>query len=734
MMRWQKAARISIGIGVVVFTLVVIMVLRTRRPPAEPTATPRTDAHAVIESAGRIKVSRSTPDGKLVFSLTAERHFTYQDGRTKLEQAVLTLPDRGGRTLHIASDHMEITAPPDKPGDLAAANMNGNVRLTADDGLVVTSREASYDEPTGILNVPGPVEFARGRLKGSGVGATYDRDRDVLWLLKEARVAVAADEKGQGAAEGSAESAGYARAEHYMRLTGKGRIVGEGRTVEGDDITIQMSEDDRTMRTMQLRGNSRITGSGASAQNMAARDIDLTYGEDGKALQGATLVENASLQLPAAGSATAARRVTGQTITMAFAPDGTSVTKLDATEPVQVELPAGGGAPGRRITATSLAASGPPEGGLRSATFTGKVEFRETRPGGRGTAPAERVARSQRLIVETAPGFGDIQQADFRGNVRFEDGATTAEAPRALYVVAKDTLQLSPSGDPGSPPRIVDERMAVDARNLTIALESHRLSADTDVRSSLNPQRKAANGSKKPAAQPAGGAAKLPSMLKSDEPVFVNSNTLEYDGTSTAVYSGAARLVQGQTSVVGDTIIIDDTNGNLTAKGTVRTVMFFDDVDPKTKVRTPTRTEGTADQLVYEDAKRLATYTTLDPAKGPLARVVGAQGDLTAVTIELFMKPKVNELERAEADGQVSVKEGQRLAKGAHLTYTAADETYVMNGNPLEVDRYAPGECTKTMGVTLRFRRGEDTLLVDGIPGVTPFNTKPIACPPGAGA
>jgi hypothetical protein len=93
----------------------------------------------------------------------------------------------------------------------------------------------------------------------------------------------------------------------------------------------------------------------------------------------------------------------------------------------------------------------------------------------------------------------------------------------------------------------------------------------------------------------------------------------------------------------------------------------------------------------------------------------------------------VNELERAEADGQVSVKEGQRLAKGAHLTYTAADETYVMNGNPLEVDRYAPGECTKTMGVTLRFRRGEDTLLVDGIPGVTPFNTKPIACPPGHG-
>ena len=731
MMRWQKAARLAIAAGVVVFTLIVIIALRTRRPPAAPTTTPRTDTQAVIESPGRIKAGRSTPDGKLVFSLTAERPRTYEDGRTKVENAVLTLPDRGGRTLHIASDQMEITAPPERPGELGSATMTSNVRLTTDDGLVVTTGEASYDESSGILRVPGPVQFERGRLKGSGVGATYDRDRDVLWLLKDARVSVAPDEKGEGAAEGSASSAGYARGEHYLRLTGSGRIVGDGRTVEADDITIQMTEDDRRIRTMQLRGNSRITGSGASAQNMAARDIDLTYGEDGKALQAANLTENASLQLPgAAGSA--ARRIAGRTIAMAFAPDGTSVTSLTASERVQVDLPAAAGAPGRRITAASLAASGPPEGGLRTATFTGAVEFRETRPAGRGGAAPERVARSQRLIVETAPGFGEIQQADFRGNVRFEDGATTAEAPRAVYSISSDTLQLSPSaGDPGPPPRIVDERMAVDARNLAIGLGSRKLTADTDVRSSLQPAHKPAeNGGKKaPAGTSTAAAPRLPSMLKQEEPVFVNANTLEYDGTSTAVYTGAARLVQGQTTVAGDTLVLDDTKGNLTAKGAVRTVMFFDDVDPKTKVRTPTRTEGTADQLVYEDAKRLATYTAADPVNGPLARVVGPQGDLTAATIELFLKTKVNELERAEADGQVSVKEGQRLAKGTHLTYTAADETYVMKGNPLEVDRYAPGECTKTMGVTLRFRRGEDTLLVDGIPGVTPFNTKPIACP-----
>jgi lipopolysaccharide export system protein LptA len=401
------------------------------------------------------------------------------------------------------------------------------------------------------------------------------------------------------------------------------------------------------------------------------------------------------------------------------------VTQLKANETVQVDLPGQGDIPARRITAAALVSTGGPAG-LETATFTsaagGRVEFRESRPAGRGTAPSERIARALRLVVETKPGFGDIQQADFRGNVRFEDGPTTGEGPRGVYSVVNDTLQLSPSaGDPGPPPRISDERMSVDARVLTLTLKSRKLSADTNVRSSLQPRKPDKAG-----ADGAGSSGKLPSMLKSDEPVFVNANKLEYDGTANAEYSGDARLFQGQTTVAGDTIVLDDRNGNMTAKSRVRSVMFFDDVDPKTKVKKPTQTTGTADLLVYEDAKRLATYTTGPTAN---AHIVGPQGDLTANTIQLFLKAKENELERAEADGKVTVKEGQRRATGDHLTYTSSDETYVMKGNPLELDRYAPGECSRTLGVTLRFRRGDDTLVVDGIPGVTPFNTKPIECP-----
>lgn len=725
-MRWQKVARLAIAIGVVVFTAVVFVALRWNRSHSGPPDNPRIKKDTILEG-NDILQKRTNKEGKVVFSLAAKTQLTYSDGRTVLQQARLTLPDRDGRNLEIASDEMEVKSPPDKPGELDIVKATKNVRMTSSDGLVVTTEEATYEERDGVLKIPGDVQFTRGRLKGSGIGATYDRPRDVLWLLKDVRVTVAPDAQGQGAADGSAASAGFARAEHYLRMTGTARIYGDGRTLDADDITIQLSDDEKRVRTVQMRRNSRITGSGGSALNMAARDIDLRYAADGKALEQATLIENASVQLPGTEEVPG-RRIAARNITTTLAPDGATVTNLTANEGVQVDLPAAGNASARRITASSLVAKGTAKGGLQTANFTGPVELRETHPGDRGGPPTERVARSQRLVVETKPGFGDLQQADFRGNVRFEEGTTTGEGPRAIHRIADDSLQLMSSpGEPGPPPHLTDARMSVEASTVTLALTTRKLSAETKVRSSLQPSKPESGPEGKP--KPANGSeqkGKLPSMLKSDEPVLVNSNRLEYDGTSNATYTGDARLFQGQTSVQADTIILDDKTGNLTARGHVRTVMFFDDVDPKTKERKPAQTTATADLLVYEDGKRLATYTTGPTAN---AHIVGPQGDVTAEKIQLFLKPKDNELERAEADGKVTVKEGQRHATGDHLTYTSIDETYVMKGNPLQADRYAPGECTRTIGITMRFVRGqEETLVVDGIPGLTPFNTKPIPC------
>ena len=214
-------------------------------------------------------------------------------------------------------------------------------------------------------------------------------------------------------------------------------------------------------------------------------------------------------------------------------------------------------------------------------------------------------------------------------------------------------------------------------------------------------------------------------MLKKDEVVHVVANHLEYDGAAEkATYTGAARLWQDKTTIRGETIVVDDRAGNLTANGKVMTVMFFDEVDAATKTKKLTQTDASADAMVYEEAKRLATYTT-----GPtgVAHIVGSQGDVTADRIQLFLKKEANELERAEADGQVVVKEGFRIAKGTHLTYTTADDTYRMDGSPVEVEERKPTECLITTAAKLVFKRGSEHTVVTG-DGLNQVQSKP--CPP----
>ena len=212
----------------------------------------------------------------------------------------LTLPDRNGRTLVVTGDEGEFVAPGDKPAESADGKLTGHVKLTTDNGFEVLASEATYDGKTGILTIPGPVTFTKGRMKGSGVGATYDRNRDVIWLLADARITVTPDAAGAGAIDGSASKAGLARADNFVKLEGTARLTTDTRTAEADVITAYLDEKGEKVQTMELREHSRITSSGANAERMTARNIDLAYGADGRTLQSSKLMEGAVLEFPGA--------------------------------------------------------------------------------------------------------------------------------------------------------------------------------------------------------------------------------------------------------------------------------------------------------------------------------------------------------------------------------------------------------------------------------------------------
>ena len=703
-MTWQKKARLAIAIFLVGFVAVVVVALRRPKPIVEPAAIPtRVDPASVVETQGGLDFTH-TKDGRTVYTVKAKGQRIYPDGRTVYQQATVDFPERSGRAVAVSANEAEVVA--GKEGTrVGTLKLKGDVALRTSDGINVKAGEATYAEGDGILTVPGPVEFTRGRMKGTGIGATYDQNREVLWLLDQAHITVAPDATGTGAMDAIASSAGLARPEHYVRLVKGARITGDNRVIVGDDILMRLTEDDERIQMLELRGNSRITG---TAQSMSARDIDLTYGPDGRSLQAAKLIENAVLQLPAGGGAPG-RRIAGRAIDMTLSPDGSTVTSLNAVENVQVDLPADASAPGRQIRSAALTATGAQGAGLQEATFTGNVIYRETRAARGNAVAVNREARATRLLVKTSPGLGAIQQADFRGNVHITDGPTiTADAPRVLYRVTDDRMDLSPGdgGDTGKDPQVTDGRVTIVARTIQFTPSTRRMKAETDVRSTIL--------SKARAGAPAGQGGKMPAMLQQDKPVNVTSNRLDYDGEAgLATYAGNARLWQDKgTSIKAGTLIVDDKNGNLTARENVATLMTVSETDPKTKARKDTLTTGKAETFVYDDAKRMATYTTK-------AQLHGAQGDLTAEKIELFLAAKTNDLERLEAYGAVTVNETDRKATGTRLTYTAEDDQYVMTGDVgtpvVVIEQKADGACTRTQGTKLVFRRAVEGITMDSM-------------------
>jgi lipopolysaccharide transport protein LptA len=714
-MRWQRAAQTVIALLVIGFVVVLVMTLRKERvAPAQDPPPKRLDPANPVENPEGGQYQITDASGKPIGELAFGSHIGLPDGRAQLSKHVKFSIDRGNRHFVVESDEAVITRKDALPEH---AVFKGNVRVTGSGGLELETSEATYTDADGMITIPGALEFTKERMRGSGVGATYDQNREVLWILDQAKIAVDPGQDGLGGLDGTATTIGLARADHYLVLEGAARIEREGRVTEANQITIRLSEDDERVQMLELRDRSRIAGGQGGPQAMSATDIDLTYADDGRTLQFAKLVENAVVQLPGEGGA--GRRIAGNAIDIALGPDGTAVTNLTANERVQVDLPAEGQSPAKRIKAASLMAVGAPGAGLQNATFAGGVEYVETRAAGRGVAAVNRQASSLKLLIETKPGLGALEKADFRGNVTFRDAPDfKAEAMQGIYHIAGDRLELMPAdGEPGPSAHVTDGRLSVQARTIAFVLSSREMRADTRVRSTILAETS-------PRAR--GGEARIPSMLAQDQEVNVTSNRLHYKGSS-ATYSGDVKLWQGTTTTIkAGSIVIEEKSGNLTASEGVATVFLFEEVDPKTGSRKPAESTGRAEAFSYDDAKRLATYTGK-------AQLQSTQGHLTGERILLFMKADHNELERTEAfgtNGSVVVRDGARIGKGNYLKYTAADDTYFMTGTPVEVVEETQGTCRITLGASLKFSHSSETAQVDGTP-IFPHSQKTLtACPP----
>lgn len=680
---WQRRTRLALLVGAIAVAVAVAAAFK-RRPAAEVAANVApADPKAMVESEGgiRTRINRDQEEVRINYKTLT----TYPDNTAKLSGVKVTTVRGGGRTFVITGNQADLKGETDM-------SIHGDVRIVASDGMEIRTEHATYTEADAVIRAPGPVEFTRGRLSGSGLGATYARNNDVLTIGEHAIVHMKPIADGSGAANFSAGSVEFSRNEHVVRLNG-GMTVTRGRqTLEAESGVAHLSEDEQRLQAVELRNKSRVTTEAAATgamKGMRARDIDVKYGADGETLENAVLDGKAEVDV--AGEQTqASRTIAANHLEIALTADGTTPKSIVGTDAVQLTIPADRTAPGRTITAQKLEGRGEEGRGLTSARFTGDVRFRERQK------DLDRQVRSNVLTVMVKGGLSQLEDALFEQNVRFDDGELTATAAQARYVLSAGTLELAGSENANPVPRMENPRISVGASKIDVTLAGPIVVASKAVRSALKPA---------PAKQAkTDDSAKVPSMFKQDQLVAATAEQLRYDGAkSSAVYTGNAQLWQGDTSIKGSTITIDQESGDLSAAGPIVTAITLEQ-EAKDKTREKVHSTGTSKTFAYEESTKRATYTGDAHMNGP-------QGDMTAAKIELYLKASGDELDRAEAYDAVTLKDQNRETKGARMTYFSADERYVVTGAPVTIT----DECARvTTGRTATFNKTTDTVIVDG--------------------
>lgn len=680
MASWQKRAQLVLAVVAIGVIGAVGYTLRPREARVAPPPIDRLDPKATIETRGGdvIQLKGSRQDARIEF----QSQVTYDTGETKLVGVKVTVDNRAGRNYTITGNEARVGK------DQASYDLKGDVKLETTDGLTAFAETATYTDTEKIVKAPGPVRFTRGRMSGTGIGFTFDEQRNTLWLLDQAVIRV--EPSGESAAmDVTAGAFGFARTDRYMRFERTMRMDRGGQIIEAAEAMVHLFADRDEPDLIELRGNARVSGgTGMGAlQSMSSRDMNLDYGDDGRTLQQATLTGQGQIQLAGTGGA-AGQRLSGEFLDIALAPDG-SVKQLSSRQNVLVTLPATRDTAARTIKANVLTASGGAQG-LSLMRFGEGVNYTEAASKTQGA----RVARAQNLDAQLDPAAGALQEATFTGAFHFTDGPLTATSNQARYRIQAGTLALS--GKQGNAdPQIKTEALTIDAETIDVTLNPRKMVAAGKVRSALLAPGKPASGAT---------AGKRPGLLGDREPVQIIAESLTYDeALRRGEYKGQARLLQGPTQINADTLTIDETKGDLTAVGKVITTLALVRKDAEAGTPSPP-TIGRGGSFTYIDQARRAAYQTA-------ATLDGESGILRAEKIEIVLAAGENSLERLDASEKVTAIVDKRTVTGARLSYVPADEKYVVTGAPVTM---IDAECQEMSGKTLTFFRASDKVQLDG--------------------
>ncbi len=334
----------------------------------------------------------------------------------------------------------------------------------------------------------------------------------------------------------------------------------------------------------------------------------------------------------------------------------------------------------------------------------------------RGNVQTERAIAGHALQTATAKNgvaqllaAGGWSQMDLQGDVKLKEADRNAQADHATFMRAAPTALLT------------GQAVARDATTETHAPRIFFTGTTGDIR--------AEGGVRSTDFSPNGSTVQLAQV-----PANITSDTMQGNSkTGRAVYSGHARLWQGDSVLEADSIELLREAKILNAAGRVRAVFpqtpppaqpstLQSGTQPSTEKK-PVLWHVSSGTLTYNDAASLAHLEKNVVVQSPDQKIRAPIMDLyftrgannsaiasTSSTKGIPATPGAQQISRAVGTGGVIVDQAGRRATAERGEYTASDGKFVMSGgNPTLYD----GSAGTTTGRQLTFYLADDTIIVD---------------------
>ncbi|HTV59571.1 MAG TPA: LPS export ABC transporter periplasmic protein LptC [Verrucomicrobiae bacterium] len=614
--------------------------------------------------------------------------------------------------------------------------------------MKVITRDLSFNRESGEAHTDQPVTYVLPQGSGQAVGLSYNTKDSIVRLEHDVELKMAPSERSGGlpiTAQGS--SLEIERNNLLVILNGPAKVTEGPRELTAATLTFEldaqyhvkhaMATGSPTIRSTEngaetmataeefegylspagwierLSGSGNVQGTrkgGGAADHLSAEHVNFTMLPEKNLIQ--EMEASGKVRLESKGP-DGTRQLETEALKAAFSTDTSRgqteqqrILSAETLSPATIETTNG---PEETVLAADrFQAKFAPDG--RFEKLLGHSHVRITRQLG---AALPQTSTADEMEAKFAKG-GEWDALEQTGDVQFHQGERGATAAKAEIVRSTNLIDLSGS------PVLTDEQSRTTAGNVTINQATGDLKAIGGVVTTFAETSQAG-----------------PMGLGSGD-AHVSADTLSGSTKSGhVVYSGHARLWQGESVLDADQIEVWREDQKLRAAGHVAAVF------PQTSAPGTGGTAGGAGNLqsiaekgpgtgvptLWKITAPVLTYWGQE-GKAHLEGGVAArseQGTIRSKTMDVYFtpagaagqrstgsRPQARQFSRVVALGGVTVTQGDRRGTGQEAEYTASDGKFVLSGgNPTVSD----GSGNTTVGRSLTFFVANDTILIDSQEG-----------------